>query len=209
MAAADIEVFFKATPNPHALKFYFTKEIAHKTLHIASLQEAKGSPLAQRLFGFPWVKGVFIGRDFVSITKQDWVEWSMLTRALCDLLAEYAAKDQVWSKEPPSPQPAAGASTDAAPQPSPHAAATEHYAQLKGADLERAVKEVLAQDIRPALAMDGGDADFNSLSDSGVLRLKMQGACVGCPSLHMTLQEGVERHMRKLFPQITRVEAIQ
>jgi Fe-S cluster biogenesis protein NfuA len=181
----DISVFYEATPNPHSLKFMITKIISEESVNFTSAQEAARSPLAQKIFGFPWAVGVFIGPNFVTISKQDWVDWEILAEPLAELIKEHLELGE----------------------PVMYLSAREDDQDIddeNDAPIVRQIKTILRNEIRPAVAMDGGDIVFDRYEDGRVF-LHMQGACSGCPSSAYTLKEGIETRLRSEIPEITEV----
>ena len=211
-----VEVYFKATPNPQAMKFVVTKQIASKQAQFFNRSECVASPLAGKLFGFPWLKSVFIGPNFVTLTKHEWVEWKLLTSPLCKLIGEHIEQGEGVLLEAPLPSAGAGAEPQV-PSVMPQGAGPSGEDSVKttgearacgsGASIEQQVQQVLMHEVRPALQADGGDLKFERLEGSQ-LYIRLQGACIGCPSAELTLKSGIENHMRQRFPQITEVIAV-
>lgn len=184
----QIEVRIEQTPNPATLKFQFNRAIAPKTADFTNAQATEGSPLAAKLFGFPWTSAVFIGPDFVTVTKQDWVDWEVLAEPLSGLIKEHLQDGLPVLIEILDQ----GSSDDILESDS---------------EMVRQIKKALARDIRPVVALDGGDIVFANY-DNNVLAIKMKGACAGCPSSQATLKEGIEVRMKELFPEIKAVIAV-
>ena len=181
----DISVTAEATPNPATMQFRFSKQVLEDRYHFSDAMEAEQSPLAAKLFGFPWVSEIFLGPDFVSVSKQEWVEWPHLAEPLANLIAEHLNSGlPVLLPQTESP--------DESEQDSP---------------LVRNIKRVIANEIRPVVGMDGGDVVFAKFED-GTLYLHMRGACAGCPSKSVTLKEGIETRMREVFPEIEQVVSL-
>lgn len=180
-------VNYESTPNPQAMKFIVAgPALTDESANFSSLAEAARSPLAKKLFGFPWAAGVFIGPNFVTVTKQDWVKWEVLAEPLADLIAEHLNRGEAVLT----------------PQTTPSTLATS-----EDSPIVRQIKEILETDVRPAVAMDGGDITF-SRYDNGKLYLHMHGSCSGCPSSTLTLKEGIETRMRSKIPEIVEVIAV-
>jgi len=183
---ADVEVFYEATPNPQSLKFVVTQSIADQSVQI-SRESANRSPLASKLFGFPWASEIFIGPQFVTVTKEDWVEWDVLADPLSNLIKEHIESGEPILVEATEPQ---------AEEEDPN-----------DPEIVRNIKKDLNAEVRPAVAMDGGDIVFSKYEDQ-ILYLHMRGACSGCPSSMITLKQGIEARMQELFPEIKEVVAI-
>lgn len=186
----DISVFYEATPNPNSMKFIITAMIASESANFTSQAEAARSPLAQKILGFPWAAGCFIGPTFVTITKQDWVDWDVIAEPLSELIKEHLVRG-----EPVLTAPAA----DLAP--------ANDEDNENDSPIVREIKKILREEIRPAVAQDGGDISFHKY-EQGRVYLHMQGACSGCPSSAFTLKEGIEARLKQSLPEIEEVVAV-
>lgn len=183
----SFQVSFQATPNPATLRFQISQPIASQSFDFTNATEAQRSPLASKIFGFPWTSAVFIGSDFVTVTKQDWVDWDILAEPLSGLIREHLERGEAVE-----------------------AVIVEHQASDvldTDSDVVKKIKQVLNTDIRPIVAMDGGDIVFSSFTH-GVLAIHMKGACSGCPSSTATLKEGIEVRMRELIPEVLEVVSV-
>lgn len=200
----QIVVTFEATPNPNSQKFLVNRKISDQNYEFKKADLNSTSPLARKLFGFPWVDAVFIGQDFVSITKQDWVDWDTLSDALASLIAEHIEDNLGVIVIPKVQTPAAGASTSSLPEASSH---LTHKADPNDSPDVQMIKKLLDSDIRPAVAMDGGDVMFHKYEDK-IVYLHMHGACNGCPSSTYTLKTGIATKLREFIPDIVDVEAV-
>lgn len=178
---AQVQVRFEQTPNPQSLKFVVDRPIASDSAEFKQGEPVFRSPLAKKLFGFPWTQGVFIGRDFVTVTKQEWVDWETLAEPLSGLIAEHIESGGGVLLEPEA---SAGTSDDS--------------------PTVQTIKKILNEEIRPAVAMDGGDVVFNRFED-GVVYLFMQGSCAGCPSSTYTLKEGILTRLKSAVPEVVDV----
>ncbi len=180
-----LTVSFESTPNPATMKFRFSEKLVDQPAEFTHSNETERSPLAAKIFGFPWTSAVFLGEDFVSVTKQDWVDWDVLVEPLAGLIQEHLQSGEALLVDVANPQ-----EEDANDSP-----------------LVKAIKIALNRDVRPVVALDGGDVVFHSF-ENGILNLQMKGACAGCPSSSATLKEGIEVRMRDLFPEITEIRAV-
>jgi len=175
------------TPNPATLKFLPGQSImAQGTADFASREEAARSPLAERLFEVEGVTRVFLGSDFVSISKADGEDWHVLKPAILGALMEHLTAGRPIIGEAPA---------DAAPA---------------GEDTEivKEIKELLDTRVRPAVAQDGGDIVYRGF-EGGVVYLHLQGSCAGCPSSTATLKMGIENLLKHYIPEVEGVEAVQ
>ncbi|MGE0527630.1 MAG: NifU family protein [Bdellovibrionales bacterium] len=188
----EYSVFYEATPNPQSMKFVVTAPIASEAVNFTSVQEAARSPLALKIFGFPWAAGVFIGPSFVTVTKQEWVDWDILAEPLSELIKEHLNRG-----EPVLVEKATADSAD-------EAGNAENPNDLP---VVRRIKQILREEIRPAVAMDGGDIVFERYEE-GRVYLRMQGACSGCPSSVYTLKEGIETRLREAVPEVREVFSV-
>lgn len=176
------------TPNPATLKFLPGRMVMESgTANFPSAEGASRSPLAERLFGVEGVTGVFLGSDFVTVTKEAGCEWHVLKPAILGVIMEhFTAGRPVINDEAP-------ASTEGAEEDD------EIVAQIK---------ELLETRVRPAVAQDGGDIIFRGFED-GIVYLHMQGSCSGCPSSTATLKAGIENMLRHYVPEVVEVRATQ
>ena len=176
----------EATPNPSTLKFLPGKPVlADGTADFRSSSDAASSPLAARLFDIDGVNGVFLGSDFISVTKGD-IEWPHLKPMVLGAIMEhYIAGDA-----------ATGANDE-----------SEETFDPADADTVATIKELLETRVRPAVAQDGGDITFSAFRD-GVVYLHMRGACSGCPSSTATLRHGIENLLKHFCPDVQGVQAV-
>ena len=177
----------EATPNPATLKFLPGRAVMESgTADFATAGVAARSPLAERLFRVEGVERVFLGQDFVTVTKIDAKDWAVLKPALLGVIMEHFV---------------AGGPTmlDEAP--------VEAGAVVEDDEIVTQIKELLDTRVRPAVAQDGGDIIFHSFED-GVVYLHMQGSCSGCPSSTATLKMGIENMLRHYVPEVLEVRPV-
>ncbi|MBV8752269.1 MAG: NifU family protein [Hyphomicrobiales bacterium] len=176
----------EVTPNPATLKFLPGRPVLDTgTLDMRDRTEAANSPLAERLFDVSGVGGVFLGSDFIAVTKSDG-EWQQLKPAILGAIMEHFMSGQ--------PVVTNGAES----------AAAEEYFDEKDSETVATIKELIETRVRPAVANDGGDITFRGYKD-GIVYLTMQGACSGCPSSTATLRHGIENLLRHFVPDVTEV----
>lgn len=179
----------EATPNPATIKFLPGKPVVtNGVFDFKSLEDAGNSPLAQRLFGLQGVSGIFLGSDFVSVSKADDTDWSMLKPMVLGALMEHFSTGQ------PIVLDAEGGDKSAISE--------------DDDPLVVQIKQLIEERVRPAVMMDGGDIIFNSFDD-GVVYLEMRGACSGCPSSTMTLKSGIENMLKHFVPEVTEVRPVE
>ena len=181
----------EATPNPATLKFLPGQTVMQAgSADFPNADAADSSPLAARIFGVSGVVGVFLGPDFVSVSKNDTVDWAHVKPAILGAIMEhYQSGDPVMAG-------------DGIPGGDGHAAHDGADAEVVGQ-----IKELLDTRVRPAVAQDGGDITFHGF-DRGVVYLAMKGACAGCPSSTMTLKHGIENLLRHYIPEVTEVRPV-
>jgi Fe-S cluster biogenesis protein NfuA len=178
----------ESTPNPATLKFLPGQTVlAMGTADFPAADTAQKSPLANRIFAVDGVTGVFLGNDFVTVTKAGDVEWEHIKPSVLGAIMEhYQSGQPVMVGE-------AGA------------AHSEHDGP--DAEIVNQIKELLDTRVRPAVAQDGGDITFHGF-ERGVVYLHMQGACSGCPSSTLTLKMGIENLLRHYIPEVVEVRPI-
>jgi Fe-S cluster biogenesis protein NfuA len=181
----------EVTPNPQTLKFLPGETVLGDggTRDYQSAEEAAESPLAERLFAVAGVTGVFLGSDFVSVSKDDG-DWQHLKPAVLGAIMEHylsgapvLADDRV-----------------------PEAGGAEFY-RPEDEGTVTMIKELINERVRPAVAGDGGDIIFKGYKE-GVVYLSMRGACAGCPSSTMTLQMGIQNLLRHFVPEVEEVRPV-
>ncbi len=180
----------EATPNPATLKFIPGKPVVHgNPIDFRSASDAVNSPLAQRLFAIAGVSGVFLGGDFITVSKDDG-EWQHLKPAILGVIMEHYMSG-------------APVVMDAAPRSS---ASSEEF-EAEDTEIVKTIKDLLDSRVRPAVAQDGGDITFQGYRD-GVVFLNMKGSCSGCPSSTATLKHGIENLLRHFIPEVTEVRPV-
>ena len=179
----------EATPNPATLKFIPGKPVlADGTADFRDRSEASASPLAQRLFDIDGVKGVFLGSDFISVTKGGG-EWQHLKPAVLGAIMEHYMSG--------APVVASDGANDA----------THGNYDAADEDTVQTIRELLDTRVRPAVAQDGGDITFHGFRD-GVVYVHMRGASAGCPSSTATLRHGIENLLKHFCPEVQQVQAV-
>ena len=176
------------TPNPATLKFLPGRDVMGTgTADFPDREAAKRSPLAERMFQIEGVEGVFLGSDFITVTKAGDKEWYLLKPAILGVIMEHftAGRPIVLESEEAAAEQSAG----------------------EDSEVVRQIKELLDTRVRPAVAQDGGDIIFRSYED-GVVYLMMQGACSGCPSSTATLKMGIENMLRHYIPEVVEVRPV-
>jgi Fe-S cluster biogenesis protein NfuA len=178
----------EGTPNPATLKFLPGRDVMGAgTADFAGIEAAARSPLASAVFALPGVTRVFLGGDFITVTKSGDTDWQALKPRVLGAIMEHfvAGRPVVEGAE-------ADADEDVLPE---------------DAEIVAQIKELLDTRVRPAVAGDGGDIVFRGFRD-GIVRLHMQGACSGCPSSSATLKHGIENMLRHYVPEVRGVEQV-
>ena len=191
-------VYAESTPNPTTMKFVANRVLLAEGLaEYTGMDEAKGSPLAMKLFGFPFVTGVFIQSNFITVMKSDMISWEDVVMELREFIRDHLngggavvtelESGSVMTKE--------------------QLAATMVHAEASS-DLEEKIIAILDAEIAPAVAQDGGNITFKGY-DNGVVNVVLRGACSGCPSSTVTLKNGIETLLKNRLPgEVTEVVAI-
>ncbi len=174
------------TPNPDSIKWVLGEPLlpSGRSAHFSEPVEPATSPLAARLFAVEGVVAVFVAANFITVTKRSEIEWPDLAQPLVDSIREFVEAGE----EPLGPD-------------------YQPLQQGPSGDVVERIQQILDEEIRPAVAMDGGDIIFAGYRD-GVVELYMQGACQGCPSSTLTLKMGIEQRLREAVPEVQAVEAI-
>jgi Fe-S cluster biogenesis protein NfuA len=178
----------EGTPNPATLKFLPGRDVmGFGTADFADAEAARRSPLATALFELPGVARVFLGGDFITVTKAGGITWQALKpQVLGAIMEHFVAGRPVIEGD------SAQADEDVSPE---------------DAEIVAQIKELLDTRVRPAVAGDGGDIVFRGYRD-GIVKLHLQGACSGCPSSSATLRHGIENMLRHYVPEVLAVEQV-
>ena len=192
-----VTVYSEITPNPSTMKFVANKYIlpSGESANFTSQSQTIGySPLAEELFKFPFVDGVFLAANFVTVTKTDNVSWDFITMQLRDFVREWIAEckeillksqDPVMEEEEPSVE----------------------VPKIEESEYDEKIIALLDQYVRPAVENDGGAIDYVGYSEGKVI-VKMKGSCAGCPSSTATLKGGIETLLRQHLPNVQEVVAL-
>jgi len=190
-SAHKLKITYKSTPNPDSLMFYPGVPVLGEnksTMNFPTKSSAKNSPLAQYLWRINGVIGVFLGPDYITVNKSEYEEWPGLSRAIMGTLLDfYSSGEKVIEEE----------------------ISERDDLKIKEEDSEvvKMIKEILETRVRPAVQDDGGDLIFKGF-DQGVVFVKMQGSCSGCPSSSVTLKNGIENMLKHWIPEVISVVAL-
>jgi len=196
-----ITLYAEMTPNPSTMKFVANKYLLldDRTVQFESLAEAKGfSPLAEALFNFPFVDGVFLSSNFVTITKTDNVDWDFIVMELRDFIREWLSngKDVLVMMPNQALQNDKAEEEGKAPR-----------KQFAPTDLDEPITALLNEYVKPAVENDGGAIEYVGYED-GVVTVELKGACSGCPSSTATLKGGIEQLLQSNLEEVKEVVAL-
>lgn len=191
-------LYAEATPNPTTMKFVANRVLLESGLaEYTSFEEAKGSPMAMKLFAFPFITGVFIQYNFVTLMKSDMVGWEDVVMELREFIRDYLNSGGTVVTELP----------EGALKTEEDIAATRVHSE-PSSDLEEKIIAILDNEIAPAVAQDGGNITFKGY-ENGVVNVVLRGACSGCPSSTVTLKNGIETLLKNRLPgEVSEVVAI-
>ena len=172
------------TPNPNSLKFLPGKIVSNYGSFEITKKEDTNNELVRNILSINGVEGIFLGKDFISINKQEKISWDEVKHIVISLINDFysSGKECVIEKD-----------------------LKEETKNFK--DLEKKIIKILDEKIRPAVAKDGGDIKFKEFKD-GIVKVQLQGSCSGCPSSTMTLKQGVQNLLCHYIPEVKQVEAI-
>ena len=192
-----VTVYAESTPNPSAVKFVANKRIVTSSHEFTNIDEASYSPFAAALFKFPFVKNVFIDENYISVTKFDVAEWDDITMELREFIRSYIENGKtIVSSDAPQVKQKSQQEQD------------KEFDNLD--DVSKEIVNILEEYIKPAVASDGGNIQFESYDqNSKVVKVILQGACSGCPSSTFTLKNGIENMLKEMLKdKVSMVEAI-
>lgn len=200
--------YAEMTPNPNTMKFVSNRWLItnEKTYEILAHQRIGGpSPLAEKLFNFPFINGVFIASNFVTITKSDVIEWQDVVMELRDFITDYMnSADAVIIKDEFLDATLLSSNEQKSEKTTKNLSETS---KEPFTDFEEKIKSILDEYIRPAVENDGGAIELDSFQN-GTVKVILKGSCSGCPSSTMTLKAGIEQLLKNMLPEVVDVEAI-
>jgi Fe-S cluster biogenesis protein NfuA len=184
-----VSIYTEMTPNPETMKFVANKLLyPGKSIEFASEESASPSPLAKELFGFPFIRGVCIASNFITLTKTADTDWNDIIPSLREFMKEYLEEGKLVINEAEIEAKKVVISPE------------------DETDVVKRIKELLENYVRPAVEMDGGAIAYKNF-DQGVVTLSLQGSCSGCPSSMITLKSGIEGMMKRMIPEVKEVVA--
>lgn len=173
------------TPNPNALKFLPGETVLKVgTMFVSNKEDAMRSPLARKLFNIAHIEAVFLGSDFITVTKAEEARWEILKPMILTEIMDFFISGQVAE-----------------------AAAKQEVSYDENDPLIKQIVELIETRVRPAVAQDGGDIIFKGFNQ-GIVLLELHGSCSGCPSSSATLKDGIENMLKHYVPEVVGVEAV-
>lgn len=202
-----VSIYAEMTPNPAVLKFVANKRLLEiDSVEFKNIEEAKPSPLASRLFHFPFVKEIFISSNYIAISKYDIIEWDEVTLEIREIIRDYLAQgnkiiDEALLKPANAEEEGEASEQVAYVHP-------DEKAQADWDAIDEKIVSLLEEYVKPAVESDGGNIKFLNHQE-GVVSVLLQGACSGCPSSTATLKNGIENMLQQMLPgQIKAVQAV-
>lgn len=192
-----VNIYAEMTPNPNTMKFVANKYLllTGESVEFTSGAEAKGfSPLAEELFKFPFVKGVFIAANFVTISKNDSLAWDFIVMELREFIKSWVSEGKDILIQMPAPKPAI------------QEEGSKEIKVYEPSEYDDAIRGLLDEYVRPAVESDGGAIDFRGYED-GIVTVVLKGSCAGCPSSTATLKGGIENLLKQHLPEVKSVVA--
>jgi NFU1 iron-sulfur cluster scaffold homolog, mitochondrial len=187
-----ISIYTEMTPNPETMKFVANKLLyPGKSIDFPDIESAKPSPLAVELFGFPFIRAVFIASNFITLSKTPDTEWQDVIPTIREFLKEYLEEGKAVINEEEIVIVKSEGS---------------NVVNADDDDVVKRIKELLENYVKPAVEMDGGAIQFKSY-EAGKVNLMLQGSCSGCPSSMITLKAGIEGMMKRMIPEVNEVVA--
>jgi Fe-S cluster biogenesis protein NfuA len=182
-----VTVYAESTPNPSVMKFVANKKLVLEFAEFKSIDDAEFSPLAQKLFHFPFVKEIFMDDNYISINKYDMAEWDVITNELRGFIKDYIEEGGKILETGKVP-------TKTTETPSPKIDTSNLD------DISKEILQILEEYVKPAVASDGGNIMFKSYNaESKDVQVILQGACSGCPSSTITLKNGIESMLKEML----------
>ena len=176
----------KITPNPNALQFLPGKKVSNSGPYEITSKDDFENELVRNILSINGVVGIFLGKDFISVNKNDKVKWDEIKHIVISLINDFYADGKEFVVD-------------------------ENIIKddvTKLSEIEEKIVKILEEKIRPAVARDGGDIKFKEFKD-GIVKVQLQGSCSGCPSSTMTLKNGVQNLLCHYLPEVKEVVAIQ
>ncbi len=202
-----VEVYAESTPNPATMKYVVNRPIIMDgSVEFSDISQTNISPLAAALFKFPFVKGVYMKNNFVTITKVPVVEWIEIMHELREFILDFFVKEKVPITELPQVTDKKSTRSEVSGGEKKEKKTTAPELPLNPTEAEAKIIEILDEYIKPAVEQDGGEISFRSF-DEGVVSVVLRGSCSGCPSSTLTLKAGIEQLLKRMVPGVESVVA--
>ena len=176
----------QTTPNPNSLKFLPGKVVSNSGSYEIKKKDSTNNNLIRNILSISGVKSVFLGVDFISVNKEQNINWEEIKHIVISLINEHyqSGKKFVIDKDPREREP-----------------------EKNLIEIERQIIKILDTKIKPAVAKDGGNIKFKGFKD-GIVKVELQGSCSGCPSSIMTLKQGIQNLLCHYIPDVKEVVAV-
>jgi len=198
-----VSIYAESTPNPISMKFVADKQlVAGSPIEFLSVDETNNSPLARKLFQYPFVRGVFIASNFITVNISDAVDWNDIVLEFRVMIQQFLSEGNLVIKEPIS---GADIQKDFPTGIDSNRIDSNLESRILS-DQDLKIAQILDEQIRPAVEQDGGAINFKSFID-GKVTVELRGACSGCPSSTVTLKSGIETLLKRLVPEVKEVIA--
>ncbi|WP_020536977.1 NifU family protein [Lewinella cohaerens] len=192
---SPVLLYTEQTPNPESLKFVTNRMLYRGTADFREEDLAREwSPLGTALFDLPYVKGVYISNNFVTVTKEFNYAWEDIMLKLKEFIKAYVQEDKLIIKD---------GFTEAMDAIEAERGASYDYSE-DDAEIVAKIKELIDTYVKPAVEMDGGNIEFKHFKE-GIVTVILQGSCSGCPSSTVTLKSGIEGMLKRMLPQVKEV----
>ena len=175
----------EVTPNPNSLKFLPGKKVSNSGPYEITNKDDMKNELVRNILSINGVEGIFLGQDFISVNKNEKIQWDEIKHIVISLINDFYADGKEFVIDENTKQ-----------------------EDLDLSEIESKIVKILEEKIRPAVARDGGDIKFKEFKD-GIVKVQLQGSCSGCPSSTMTLKQGVQNLLCHYLPEVKEVVAIQ
>ena len=172
------------TPNPNSLKFLPEKKVSNSGPYEILKKDGIKNDLLRNIFSINGVESIFLGEDFISVNKNDKIDWEDIKHIVISLINDFYSSGKQFVIDE---------------------SLEEEHSNLD--EIEKKIVKILDQKIRPAVAKDGGDIKFKEFKD-GIVKVQLQGSCSGCPSSTMTLKQGVQNLLCHYLPEVKEVVAV-
>jgi NFU1 iron-sulfur cluster scaffold homolog, mitochondrial len=192
---SPVMLYTEQTPNPESLKFVTNKMLYRGTADFREVSLAKEwSPLATALFDLPYVKGVYVCNNFITITKEFNYAWEDIMLKTKEFIKQFIENEGVIVNE----------GFAEAMEKIETEQRQAKFADSADGEISTRIKELIDTYVKPAVEMDGGNIEFKAF-DNGIVYVVLQGSCSGCPSSTVTLKQGIEGMLKRMVPEVTEV----